>query len=95
MMRYNILVLNSGAKIEAVRNRLELLATSADPITLIRKQDIGSAAWHRVGFDQLLDAIGSADADDVLSAVIKLDAVNEAFDRMRKGEAARQVIVFD
>ena len=31
----------------------------------------------------------------MISSRIKLDEVNEAFDRMRKGEAARQVIVFD
>jgi S-(hydroxymethyl)glutathione dehydrogenase/alcohol dehydrogenase len=33
--------------------------------------------------------------DEMISARIGLDEVNEAFDRMRKGEAARQVIVFD
>jgi Zn-dependent alcohol dehydrogenase len=31
----------------------------------------------------------------MISSRIGLDQVNEAFDRMRKGEAARQVIVFD
>ena len=33
--------------------------------------------------------------DQMISSRIKLDEVNDAFDRMRKGEAARQVIVFD
>jgi S-(hydroxymethyl)glutathione dehydrogenase/alcohol dehydrogenase len=32
--------------------------------------------------------------DEMISARIALDQVNEGFDRMRKGEAARQVIVF-
>ena len=31
----------------------------------------------------------------MISARIGLDGVNDAFDRLRKGDAARQVIVFD
>jgi len=31
----------------------------------------------------------------MISARIGLDGVNHAFDRLRKGDAARQVIVFD
>jgi len=77
MMRYDLLVLNSGASVGAIRERLESLEASAKPITLIRRQDIGSATWHRVGFYQLLEAIDSADADEVLSALVRLDAVNE------------------
>ena len=30
----------------------------------------------------------------MISARLGLDSVNEAFERLRKGEAARQVIVF-
>ena len=33
--------------------------------------------------------------DEMISSRIKLDEVNDAFDQMRKGAAARQVIVFD
>jgi S-(hydroxymethyl)glutathione dehydrogenase/alcohol dehydrogenase len=33
--------------------------------------------------------------DEMISARLKLDQVNEAFDKMRAGEAARSVIVFD
>ncbi|MFP8880670.1 MAG: Zn-dependent alcohol dehydrogenase [Myxococcota bacterium] len=33
--------------------------------------------------------------DEMISSRIKLNDVNDAFDRMRKGEAARQVITFD
>jgi S-(hydroxymethyl)glutathione dehydrogenase/alcohol dehydrogenase len=33
--------------------------------------------------------------DEMISSRIELDEVNEAFERMRKGEVARQVIVFD
>src|SRR4030095_8820299 len=33
--------------------------------------------------------------DEMISARIGLDGVNDAFDRLRKGDAARQVIVFD
>ena len=33
--------------------------------------------------------------DEMISSRIKLEEVNDAFDLMRKGEAARQVVVFD
>jgi S-(hydroxymethyl)glutathione dehydrogenase/alcohol dehydrogenase len=33
--------------------------------------------------------------DEMISARIPLDEVNPALDKMRKGEAARQVIIFD
>jgi S-(hydroxymethyl)glutathione dehydrogenase/alcohol dehydrogenase len=33
--------------------------------------------------------------DEMISARLKLDQVNEAFDKMRAREAARSVIVFD
>jgi S-(hydroxymethyl)glutathione dehydrogenase/alcohol dehydrogenase len=33
--------------------------------------------------------------DEMISEKIELADVNAAFDRMRKGESARQVIVFD
>ena len=33
--------------------------------------------------------------DDMISSRLELEDINDAFDRMRKGEAARQVIVFD
>ena len=33
--------------------------------------------------------------DEMISSRIPIDDVNDAFDLMRKGEAARQVIVFD
>ena len=38
---------------------------------------------------------GRLKLDEIISARIGLDQVNEGFDAMRKGEAARQVIVFD
>ena len=33
--------------------------------------------------------------DEMISSRLKLDDVNDAFDQMRQGQAARQVIVFD
>jgi S-(hydroxymethyl)glutathione dehydrogenase/alcohol dehydrogenase len=38
---------------------------------------------------------GRLQLDEMISARIALDGVNDAFDRLRKGDAARQVIVFD
>ena len=38
---------------------------------------------------------GTLKLDEMISARLPLDRVNEAFDSMRKGTAARSVIVFD
>ena len=38
---------------------------------------------------------GRLKLDEMISSRIKLDEINEAFDLMRKGAAARQVIMFD
>jgi S-(hydroxymethyl)glutathione dehydrogenase/alcohol dehydrogenase len=38
---------------------------------------------------------GRLHLDEMISSRIALEDVNHAFDLMRKGEAARQVIVFD
>ena len=38
---------------------------------------------------------GQLKLDEMISARLKLDQVNYAFDEMRKGTAARSVIVFD
>ena len=38
---------------------------------------------------------GRLKLDEIISARIGLDQINEGFDAMRKGEAARQVVVFD
>lgn len=38
---------------------------------------------------------GRLQLDEMISARIKLEDINDAFDAMRKGEAARQVIMFD
>jgi S-(hydroxymethyl)glutathione dehydrogenase/alcohol dehydrogenase len=43
--------------------------------------------------DYYLD--GRLRLDEMISARIALDGVNDAFDRLRRGDAARQVIVFD
>ena len=33
--------------------------------------------------------------DEMISARVKIDDINDAFDKMKKGEVARQVIVYD
>jgi len=78
----------------------ELVAISAADLTLQEKKISGSyMGSNRFRFDMpkyvdfYLD--GRLFLDEMISSRIKLDEVNEAFDRMRKGEAARQVIVFD
>ena len=38
---------------------------------------------------------GRLHLDQMISSRIPIEDVNDAFDMMRKGEAARQVIVFD
>ena len=78
----------------------EMVAISATDLTLQEKKITGSyMGSNRFRFDMpkyidfYLD--GRLHLDEMISARIPLDDVNGAFDRMRKGEAARQVIVFE
>jgi S-(hydroxymethyl)glutathione dehydrogenase/alcohol dehydrogenase len=78
----------------------ELISISASDLTLQEKKITGSyMGSNRFRFDMpkyidfYLD--GRLHLDEMISSRLQLDDVNEAFDRMRKGEAARQVIVFD
>lgn len=73
---------------------------AAADLTLQEKKIIGSyMGSNRFRFDMpkyvdfYLD--GRLRLDEMISSRLGLDDVNEGFDRMRKGEAARQVIVFD
>jgi S-(hydroxymethyl)glutathione dehydrogenase/alcohol dehydrogenase len=72
----------------------------AADLTLQEKKVTGSyMGSNRFRFDMpkyvdfYLD--GRLKLDEMISSRIPLEEVNAAFDRMRKGEAARQVIVFD
>jgi S-(hydroxymethyl)glutathione dehydrogenase/alcohol dehydrogenase len=78
----------------------QLVPLSASDITLQEKKITGSyMGSNRFRFDMpryidfYLD--GRLHLDEMISARIRLDEVNDAFDRMRRGEAARQVIVFE
>ena len=78
----------------------ETVQISAADLTLQEKKITGSfMGSNRFRFDMpkyiefYLD--GRLYLDEMISSRIQLDQVNEAFDLMRKGEAARQVIVFD
>ena len=78
----------------------EMVPISAADLTLQEKNITGSyMGSNRFRFDMpkyidfYLD--GRLRLDEMISSRIKLDEVNDAFDLMRKGEAARQVIVFD
>ena len=73
---------------------------SAADLTLQEKKVTGSyMGSNRFRFDMpkyidfYLD--GRLKLDEMISSRLPLEDVNDAFDRMRKGEAARQVIVFD
>ena len=77
-----------------------LVPLSAADITLQEKNVTGSyMGSNRFRFDMpkyigfYLD--GRLHLDDMISSRIKLDDINDGFDRMKKGEVARQVIVFD
>lgn len=76
VMRYDIFVLESGTRAGTVRSRFEIVETT-DPVTLIRRQGIGSVTWHRVGFEQLYDAVVDADDDAPIATLLRLDALNE------------------
>jgi S-(hydroxymethyl)glutathione dehydrogenase/alcohol dehydrogenase len=77
----------------------QLVPISAADVTLQEKTITGSyMGSNRFRFDMpkyvdfYLD--GRLRLDEMISSRIALDEVNEAFDRMRNGEAARQVIVY-
>ncbi len=78
----------------------EMVPIPAADLTLQEKNVTGSyMGSNRFRFDMpkyvdfYLD--GRLYLDEMISERLPLDDVNVAFDRMRKGEAARQVIVFD
>jgi len=78
----------------------ELAQISPADLTLQEKKITGSyMGSNRFRFDMpkyidfYLD--GRLRIDEMISSRIKLEEINDAFDLMRKGEAARQVIVFD
>ena len=78
----------------------ETVPILAADVTLQEKKITGSyMGSNRFRFDMpkyidfYLD--GRLYLDEMISSRIALEDVNEAFDHMRKGEAARQVIVFD
>ena len=78
----------------------EMVPTPAAEFTLQEKNITGSfMGSNRFRFDMpkyvdfYLD--GRLHLDEMISARIPLEEGNGAFDRMRKGEVARQVIVFD
>jgi S-(hydroxymethyl)glutathione dehydrogenase/alcohol dehydrogenase len=78
----------------------QLVPISAADVTLQEKKITGSyMGSNRFRFDMpkyvdfYLD--GRLHLDEMISSRIRLDEVNDALDRMRKGEAARQVIVFE
>ena len=78
----------------------QLVPISAADVTLSEKKITGSyMGSNRFRFDMpkyidfYLD--GRLRLDEMISSRIPLGEVNAAFDRMRKGEAARQVIVFE
>jgi S-(hydroxymethyl)glutathione dehydrogenase/alcohol dehydrogenase len=78
----------------------EMVPISAADLVLQEKNVTGSyMGSNRFRFDMpkyidfYLD--GRLFLDEMISSKIPLDEVNHAFDLMRKGEAARQVIVFD
>lgn len=78
----------------------EMVPIPACDVTLQEKKILGSyMGSNRFRFDMpryvdfYLD--GRLDLDSMISSRLPLDEVNQAFEAMRKGEAARQVIVFE
>lgn len=78
----------------------QMVPISAADLTLQEKKITGSyMGSNRFRFDmpKYVDFYlsGRLHLDEMISSRIELDDVNAAFDKMRKGEVARQVIVFD
>ncbi len=83
-----------------VVNMTEMVPLSAADITIQEKKIVGSyMGSNRFRFDmpQYIDFYldGRLHLDEMISERIRLGDVNEAFDRIRKGETTRQVILFD
>ena len=78
----------------------EMVPISAADLTLQEKNVTGSfmgSNQFRVDMPRYIDFYldGRLLLDEMISARIGLEDVNNALDEMRKGTAARQVIVFD
>ncbi len=78
----------------------QMVELHAADITFQEKRVIGSLMGSnrfRLDMPRYVDFYldGRLKLDEMISARIGLDGVNDAFDALRKGEAARQVIVFD
>jgi S-(hydroxymethyl)glutathione dehydrogenase/alcohol dehydrogenase len=78
----------------------QLVPIAVTDLTLQEKRITGSLMGsNRFRFDipRYVDFYldGRLHLDEMISSRLALDQVNAALDRMRKGEAARQVIVFD
>jgi len=78
----------------------EMVPISAADLTLQEKNITGSfmgSNEFRVDMPRYIDFYldGRLRLDEMISARIPLDEINGAFDAMRKGTAARQVIMFD
>ena len=86
-------LLHGGNEADAFED--EVGAASGAPRTLPRYWPVYTG--FRFDMPKYIDFYldGRVYLDEMISSRIKLDEVNQAFDRMRKGEAARQVIVFD
>ncbi len=78
----------------------EMVPISAADLTLQEKNITGSfmgSNEFRVDMPRYIDFYldGRLHLDEMISARVALDEINAAFDAMRKGSAARQVIMFD
>ena len=78
----------------------QLAEFSPADVTLQEKKIVGSymgSNHFRFDMPKYIDFYfdGRLHLDEMISSRISLDQVNDAFDRLRRGEVARQVIVFD
>ena len=78
----------------------EMVPISAADLTLQEKNITGSfmgSNEFRVDMPRYIDFYldGRLLLDEMISARIPIEGVNDAFDQMRKGSAARQVITFN
>ncbi|HUG31291.1 MAG TPA: CHAT domain-containing protein [Acidimicrobiia bacterium] len=76
-IRFDIVSLNSGTTAAVVRSRLETIDPAGAPVVVVRRQLIATVTWHRVGLQQLAQAVSDADDDTALSMLLALDAGNE------------------
>ena len=76
-IRHDVIVLETGMPVAVVRARLDRFDMTADPVVVVRKQNIASYSFHRISAHQLSERLGGAEPDAVIADLFDFDAGNQ------------------